>query len=133
MAVAHWELSVNIKGIAWLGIVSDDPAVRDFYTHTLQLNLLDETEKYAYYAVDPIIRLEILASTSNTAKLQRLDAPAIGFLVDDLDQSVEQLQDKGVRLLTEVKEWRSGEIIHRWIYFADPVGNVLLLLERYGE
>jgi catechol 2,3-dioxygenase-like lactoylglutathione lyase family enzyme len=124
---------MNIKGIAWLGIVSDDPSLRTFYTKLLQLNLLDETDKYAYYAVDAVTRLEILASASDTAKLQRSDAPSIGFLVDDLDRSVHELEDAGVRLLTSIKEWRSGEIVHRWIYFADPAENVLLLLERHGD
>lgn len=133
MAVAYWELSMKIKGIAWLGIVSDDPSVRAFYTKLLQLNLLDETDKYAYCAVDAVTRLEILASASDTAKLQRSDAPAIGFLVDDLDGSVQELQEAGVKLLTSIKEWRSGEIVHRWFYFADPAENVLLLLERHGE
>jgi catechol 2,3-dioxygenase-like lactoylglutathione lyase family enzyme len=124
---------MNIKGIAWLGIVSDDPAVRDFYTRTLQLNLLDETDKYAYYAVDPVTRLEILASASDTARQQHSNGPAIGFLVDDLETSVRELENDGVRLLTDIKEWRSGEIVHKWVYFADPAGNILLFLERQGE
>lgn len=124
---------MNIKGVAWLGIVSDDPAVRDFYTSILQLKLLDETDTYAYYAVDAITRLEILASASSTAKLQRSDAPAIGILVDDIESSVQELESAGVRMLTAIKEWRSGEIVHRWIYFADPAGNILLLLERHGD
>jgi catechol 2,3-dioxygenase-like lactoylglutathione lyase family enzyme len=124
---------MNITGIAWLGIVSDDPAMRDFYTSILQIKLLDETDTYAYYAIDAIARLEILTSASNTAKVQRNDAPAVGFLVDDIEASVRELEDAGVRLLTEIKEWRSGEIIHRWIVFADPAGNILLLLERHGD
>lgn len=124
---------MNIKGIAWLGIVSDDPAVRDFYTHVLQLKLLDETDEYAYYAVDAVTRLEILASTSGTAKLQRSDAPAIGFLVDNLDLALRELERAGIALRTPVEEWRSGEIVHRWFYFADPAGTVLLLLERHGD
>ncbi|MCW5875382.1 MAG: VOC family protein [Anaerolineales bacterium] len=124
---------MKIKGIAWIGIVSDDSAVRDFYTHTLQLKLLDEAQDYVYYAVDEVARLEILASASRTAAQQRPDAPAIGFLVDDLDESVAELSAQGVQLLTDIKEWRSGEILHRWVYFADPGGNILLLLERHGD
>jgi predicted enzyme related to lactoylglutathione lyase len=116
-----------------LGIVSDDPIVRSFYSNTLQLKLLDETDSYAYYAVDNVTRLEILTGMSDSAKRQRRDAPAIGFLVDDLDSGVQELVNAGVKLLTEIKEWRSGEIVHRWIYFADPADNILLLLERSGD
>lgn len=124
---------MNIKGIAWVGIISDDPAVRDFYTNTLQLRLLNETDKYAYYAVDSVTRLEILASTSDTAKQQRSNAPTIGFLVDNIETSVRELEGIGIRLLSDIKEWRSNEIVHKWVYFADPADNILLLLERQGE
>lgn len=124
---------MKILGIAWLGLVSDDAATRQFYTHTLGLKLLDEKEDYAYYAVDAVTRLEILASASATARQQRADAPAIGFLVAELDASKAELEQAGAKLLTDIKEWRSGEIVHRWFYFADPAGNILLLLERQGE
>ncbi|GAB4515195.1 MAG: hypothetical protein OHK0046_18340 [Anaerolineae bacterium] len=124
---------MNIKGIAWIGIVSDDPEVRRFYTSTLQLQVMDEADSYAYYAVDAVTRLEILASASGTAKLQRSNAPAVGFLVDDIAASVQELKEDGVHLLTDIKEWRSGEVVHRWVYFNDPAGNTLLLLERHGE
>jgi catechol 2,3-dioxygenase-like lactoylglutathione lyase family enzyme len=121
---------MNVKGIAWLGIVSDDPAVRAFYADVLGLPVLDETAAYAYYAVNDMTHLEVLASTSGTAQHQRHDAPAVGFLVEDVAAGVAALRQAGVGLLTEVKEWRSETEIHRWVTFADPAGNILLLLER---
>jgi catechol 2,3-dioxygenase-like lactoylglutathione lyase family enzyme len=124
---------MNIIGIAWIGLVSDEAAMRAFYAQVLRLPLLDETAHYAYYAVDAVTRLEILASASRTAAQQRADAPAIGFLVSDLDQGVAELQAAGVTVRLPVQEWRSGENVHRWVYFTDPAGNVLLLLERHGE
>jgi predicted enzyme related to lactoylglutathione lyase len=124
---------VNITGVAWLGIVSDDPATREFYARTLRLKLLDQADSYAYYAVDEHARVEILGSSSETARHQRPDAPAIGFLVDDLDAAVDELRDAGVSLLTDVKEWRGESARHRWVYFTDPAGNILLLLQRQGD
>lgn len=124
---------MNIQGIAWLGLVSDDPALRDFYTNVLGLPLLEDTANYAYYAVGEMTRLEILASRSTTAARQRLDAPAVGFLVDDLDQALTELRAAGIMLQGDVYEWRSGPVVHRWLYFNDPVGNILLLLERRGD
>lgn len=124
---------MNIKGIAWLGIVSDDPAMRDFYARTLQLRVLEEASSYAYYAIDEHARVEIVSSSSGTATHQRRDSPAIGFLVDDLEAGIRALEDAGVVLRSEVLEWRSTVARHRWAYFADPAGNVLLLLERQGD
>jgi hypothetical protein len=66
---------VNIKGIAWLGIISDNPATRDFYARVLRLRVLDETATYAYYAVDEHARIEILSSSSETAAQQRQGSP----------------------------------------------------------
>lgn len=124
---------MNIIGIAWIGMVSDDPAMRHFYQHILGLKLLDESDTYAYYQIDPIARLEILARLSKTAQLQHHHAPAIGFLVENIEQSVQELKNAHIALLSDIQEWRSGEIWHRWVYFADPAGNTLLLLERHGD
>jgi catechol 2,3-dioxygenase-like lactoylglutathione lyase family enzyme len=124
---------MNIKGIAWLGIVSDDPAAREFYARILHLRVLEEAPTYAYYAIDEHARLEIVSNSSETAKRQRQDSPAIGFLVDDLEAGMRALEDGGVALRSEVNEWRSTVARHRWVYFADPAGNVLLLLERHGD
>jgi catechol 2,3-dioxygenase-like lactoylglutathione lyase family enzyme len=124
---------VNIKGIAWLGIVNDDLATRDFYAGGLKLRVLEGTATYAYYAVDEHARIEILSSSSETAAQLRQASPAIGSLVDDLEAGMRALADAGVALRSEVSEWRSTVARHRWVYFADPAGSVLLLLERQTD
>jgi catechol 2,3-dioxygenase-like lactoylglutathione lyase family enzyme len=126
---------MNIKGIAWIGIVSDQPAMRDFYQQTLNLKVLDESEKYAYYAVDAQVRLEILASHSKTAAQQSASAPAIGFLVDDIEAAYTELLANGTPICSEIKAWQSEDAteLHRWFYFEDPDGNTLLMLARHDE
>jgi catechol 2,3-dioxygenase-like lactoylglutathione lyase family enzyme len=124
---------VKVLGLAWIGLVSDRPEMRRFYAEALGLKLLEAEAGFAYFQVDETARLEILASHTGTAARQRADAPALGFLVDDLDGAVHQLQQAGVAFTSEIKEWRSGDVMHRWIYLQDPDRNVLLLLERHGE
>jgi|GEM_PF-2648293 len=124
---------MNVLGVAWIGLVSDREAMRHFYSELLGLKLLEAEVGFAYYQVDEKTRLEILASHTRTATQQRADAPAIGFLVDDLESAVQHLRQANVSFMSEIQEWRSGEVIHRWIYLKDPENNVLLLLERHGE
>lgn len=124
---------MKVLGVAWIGLVSDQPAMRQFYVETLGLKLLEANVDFAYYQVDETTRLEILASHTRTAAQQQATAPAIGFLVDDLPTAIQHLQQGAVRFTSEVQEWQSGEVLHRWIYLKDPEDNVLLLLERRGE
>jgi catechol 2,3-dioxygenase-like lactoylglutathione lyase family enzyme len=126
-------MSIEVIGIAWIGIVSDDPAARDFYQHTLKLPVLESTANYAYFSIDDRARLEILASHTPTASRQNAHAPAIAFLVSDLDAALTHLRDQGVGLRSDILSWQSDTERHRWVYFADPAGNILLLLERHDQ
>lgn len=130
MAVAHRELPMKIQGIGWLGLVSDRPETRKFYKDVLGLNLIDETPAYAYYKITEKEYLEILPSDSPFGKRQRNGAPAIGFLVENLDNAIQELAQAGVELKSKIEEWRSDTEHHRWAYLEDPDGQVLLLMER---
>jgi len=130
VAVAYRELSVKILGIGWLGLIGDHPETRQFYAKTLGLNLVAEEPTYAYYSINETTHLEILSTGSRLANRQREGAPAVGFLVDDLDHAVQELTAAGATLKSEIEEWRSDDERHRWIYFEDPEGHTLLLLER---
>lgn len=130
--MACGELSLRswrVLDIGFIGIVSDTDAARTFYSRTLGLEVLDTADDYLYLSAGPEARVEILRSTSESARAQRADAPSIGFLVDDLDAARQALTPTGL-LSHEVGEWHSEAEAHRWCYLRDPAGNVLLLLER---
>jgi catechol-2,3-dioxygenase len=121
---------MKILGIAWLGFVSDNPDMRRFYGEVLGLPLDEETEEMAYYRINETSHLEILSTDSATANNQKTEAPAVAFLVADLDAAATKLQAAGTRASSEIREWSSPEETHRWLYFEDPEGNILLLMER---
>ena len=124
---------MKILGIGWLGLVSDRPETRQFYAKVLELKLIAEEPTYAYYIVNETTHLEILSTRSRLANRHRESALAIGFLVDDLDSAIQQLIAAGAKVRGEIEEWRSDEERHRWIYFEDPEGHTLLLLERHQK
>ena len=120
---------VRIRDVAFIGIVSDDPAVRRFYVEDLGLEALEETDRYLYLRAGPQARLEILAADTDTAAEQSQTAPSVGFLVDDIHEARSALTDKGIPC-GEIKRWASDTEEHLWFYLSDPAANTLLLLER---
>ena len=124
--------SWRVLDVGFIGIVSDSAAARGFYAGALGLEVLDTADDYLYLSAGPEARVEILSSTSESARAQRADAPSIGFLVDDLDAARQALTPTGL-LSQDVGEWHSETEAHRWCYLRDPAGNVLLLLERRSK
>jgi catechol 2,3-dioxygenase-like lactoylglutathione lyase family enzyme len=59
-----------------------------------------------------------------------LGAHHIGFLVDDIDRKVRELKDRGVEFLGDVTAVDEGVLAGwRWVYFRDPDGITLELVE----
>lgn len=124
---------MKILGIGWLGLVSDHPETRQFYAKLLGLNLIEEKPTHSYYTINETAHLEILSASSRLANRQREGVPAIGFLVDDLDNAVQELTAAGVEFKSGIEEWQSDNERHRWIYLEDPECHTLVLLERHQK
>jgi len=59
-----------------------------------------------------------------------LGAHHVGFCVDDIDGKVRELQEKGVEFLGDVTAVDEGVLAGwRWVYFRDPDGITLELVE----
>ena len=59
-----------------------------------------------------------------------LGAQHVGFLVDDIHAKKAELEAKGVRFYSEVNAMDEGVLAGwRWVYFSDPDGNALELVE----
>jgi catechol 2,3-dioxygenase-like lactoylglutathione lyase family enzyme len=121
---------MKILGIAWIGLVSDHPEIRTFYKRLFDLKAKEETPNYMYFIINEMTHLEILPTKSKMATRQKAGVPAIGFLVDDLNEAVKELEEFSVSKKSGIEEWKSETSVHRWIYFSDPEGHTLLLLER---
>jgi len=59
-----------------------------------------------------------------------LGAQHVAFLVDDIHAVKAELESKGVRFYSEVNAVDEGVLAGwRWVYFSDPEGNALELVE----
>jgi catechol 2,3-dioxygenase-like lactoylglutathione lyase family enzyme len=57
-------------------------------------------------------------------------AQHVAFLVDDINAKKAELEGKGVRFLSDVNVVDEGVLAGwRWVYFSDPEGNALELVE----
>jgi catechol 2,3-dioxygenase-like lactoylglutathione lyase family enzyme len=120
---------MRIRGLAWLGVVSDRPETRAFYREALGLEQLAEDASYAYLKIDERARLEVLASDTQTARRHRPGAPVFGFLVDDVEAALDEVRAKGYPVEGTIHEWRDDTEVHRWTYLQDPEGHILQLVD----
>jgi len=109
--------------------VDDIPAARKFYGETLGLRVSEK---------NGLLTLHIAGDRDILVYPKPDHAPAtytiLNFPVDDIDKTVDQLTERGVRFLryehieTDEKGiFRGGPLI---AWFADPAGNVLSVLQE---
>jgi catechol 2,3-dioxygenase-like lactoylglutathione lyase family enzyme len=120
---------MSIRGVAWLGLVSDRPETRAFYRETLGLEQVAEDASYAFFKIDDRARLEVLASDTQTARRHKPGAPVFGFLVDDVEAALDEVRSKGYAADGTIHEWHDETEAHRWTYLEDPEGHVLQLVD----
>lgn len=110
----------SLKGCNVTIMASSMDAGIEFYTQKLGLEL---KQRYGdHYAEIEAPGLKIGLHPAS-AKVQKGDNISIGFGVDDFDQALEDLKNKGIKVQVENDGWgRLGN-------FEDPDGNKLYLAE----
>ena len=112
------------QGIAWVGVyVEDMHASIAFYKNVLGLPLLGQGDDYAHFRVGKGALLELMSGgkTSRRPKNPDQQSIVIGLLVENLDDSIRELKQKGVNFIGEIGEYKNS----RWAHFTDPEGNQL--------
>jgi catechol 2,3-dioxygenase-like lactoylglutathione lyase family enzyme len=67
---------------------------------------------------------------STPAPLDSVGAAHLAFLVDDIETTAEILRARGVRFLSEIQVVESGPLAGwRWVYFTDPDGITLEIIQ----
>lgn len=107
----------------WFWVADMDRALK-FYTEVLGLELVRRYgDEWAELACEPV-RLALHGGDGHAP------GGTVVFEVEDLDEARFALELRGV-----VFEPHAGEVegVARFVSFADPDGNRLQLIERYGE
>jgi catechol 2,3-dioxygenase-like lactoylglutathione lyase family enzyme len=68
-----------------------------------------------------------------TATPRDVGIARIGFIVDDVDDMYREFKDKGVKVLGEPHEGGVGPARVRALFFLDPEGNLLEVLQHLGR
>jgi predicted enzyme related to lactoylglutathione lyase len=120
---------MNYRGLVWAGVyVQDLDASISFYRDVLSLPLLDRGEDWAHFDSGSGTLLELFAggTARQAPKKPEEQSIVLGLHVDDLDQAVIELKDRGVHFLPG----QSGEFAGtRWAHFSDSEGNRLEIKE----
>jgi glyoxylase I family protein len=117
-----------IKGIEHTAIASADPAaLAQWYVDTLGF-VINYRGSTAFFVKAPDgTMLEIIPSSGERGP-DDMKAPGIRHLAlttSDIDVDFERLKGLGVRFLTELQKGKNSVV-----FFADPEGNILHLLQR---
>jgi len=113
--------------------VNDIEKARRFYHDTLELDVADAPMDQLEIKLDNETRVFVYEKPNHTPATFTI----LNFPVDDVDQAVDQLSDRGVKF----EIYDDGELatddkgVHRSsgpkiAWFKDPAGNYLSVLER---
>ena len=91
----------------------------------------DQQEEYCFLKSDGT-NLELISdlkkSYNKKQKIQKPYCPHIGFVTDDMDRTIKELQTKNIEIIQGPLEIAGEET---WVYFSDPDGNVLEYIQWY--
>jgi len=126
-----------LQAIHHIAIISSDyQRAKQFYTETLGLTIIGEVyraERQSYkldLAVNGHYQIELFSFPNPPQRPSRPEAAGLrhlAFAVDNLDEAVAELQQKGVDLEPIRIDELTGK---RFTFFADPDGLPLELYER---
>lgn len=115
-------------GIAWAGIfVEDLGSSVAFYRDVLGLPLLAQEDHYAHFRAGDGALLELVSGgkASQAPKNPEQQSIVINLRVENLDEAIAELKQKGVNFMGEIDAYKNS----RWAHFVDPEGNQLEIKE----
>ena len=126
---------IETRGVAHFTIaVTDTERSTRFYEEVLGLKVLRANHQRGMVFLDSAGDCIVLMRTETTiAPTMQRDAHH-AFIVDGdkYDAAVQELKDKGIEIILE-EERATGSVVNgRSVYFADPDGNVLEIVDMYA-
>ncbi|MEU2728571.1 VOC family protein [Streptomyces griseoviridis] len=112
---------MDVHGLGWLGVRTAEPErLVAFFTGVLGAQVAHHEKDFWAFDLPDGGQVEVFGE--EYPGKAHFTGPVVGFWVDDLPASVEQLRSAGVELL--------GEPGPSWQHFRGPDGNVYELKER---
>ncbi len=116
------------NGIEHTAIATNDPeSLAGWYERTLEMPIVHRYGGNVFVRANDGSMLELIPSEGDSIKTA-MRTPGIRHIaikVDDFDQGVEKLQEKGIEIVEFVE---AGP--NRLAFFLDPEGNILHLIHR---
>ena len=118
---------MELKWPTWIGVVVEDlEQQRCFYRDTVGFREIGGSEGWVHFEIPSGGLFELIqrdpSPQYDTKRYQ------VGFTVDDIHSTREELVRRGVAPLSEVEGEESGST-NLWCYFRDPEGNVFEITE----
>jgi len=115
---------MDVIGIGWMGVRSEKAKeLVHFFQEVLSLELAHSENEFWVFDLKDGSQIEVFGEEF-PGKEHLTTGPVVGFLVDDLAGSIEELKQNGVELL--------GAPGPSWQHFRGPDGRVYELKQR-GE
>lgn len=110
--------------------VTDMDAALDFYHGKLGLGLLSRNlyeeigEENAFLALDhgTLELIRVVDQTNDLPPSRPSQCPHLAFQTDDMDETLRNFKENNIQIIKGPLEIEGAE---RWVYVADPDGNIV--------
>lgn len=122
---------MNIRGYSWAGTpTSDFEQTNRFFRDDLGLEMLmsDDERMIGIFKLPSGQLFEVFGPGNRYQKL--MDSPTIAFDVDDLEEARTELENRGIKFVSEIERGSHGAA---WTFFEGPDGYLYQLFQPAGK
>jgi catechol 2,3-dioxygenase-like lactoylglutathione lyase family enzyme len=113
---------MEVKGLSWLGVrTAHNQEMIDFFRSVLGLRLESKESGFVVFRLPNRDVIEVIA-LDDSAHTFFTTAPVVGFLVDDVEAAMKEMEAAGVEFFDD--EVQRADDGNAWAHFRAPDGNV---------
>jgi catechol 2,3-dioxygenase-like lactoylglutathione lyase family enzyme len=121
---------MKVKGISWVGVVTDDyDKTQEFWGQVLGLSQewLNHEKGITFFRFPSGQEVEVYspANRLRKGKYNYFKGPVLGIEVENLRQACEEIAVQGFELISAIETTADGQV--SWVYFVGPDGYLYSL------